>query len=1812
MICERVRKVTNVYKTTPDREVHTMKKNTVRILALVLVALMCLSLIPLAAHAEGHVHFYEPTTIAPTCAQNGYVQMICEACGDGGEILSWIPPTGEHSFIPVEDEEYLIEEGDCTHPYQYWKSCSVCKQSAEEAYGLAIDKLVEELNARKQSGEQADWETVAKDRVLLLDERYKFSAGGEGHHIVHVDHQEATCTSDGWKDYTYCDVCNEYFNYEAIPAKGHRWTEFKVTKAATCTEPGSQERVCEVCDEKEVQVIPALGHTWTAFKVTKAATCTEDGSQERTCTVCGYKETQVIPAAHKFGEFVVIEEPTCYATGTQEHTCAVCGYKETESIPAAHKWGEFVVIEEPTCFSTGAKQRVCSECGETEVEWIDMAHKYENGVCVFCGAAQPADEKTVSESAAFKTEEPVEEPVEEIAALDNIIYISFDGNGATSGSMEAQAFEPGTSQNLSPNAFEKTGYRFVGWDYMADGSGWGEKPLYDGAEVKLSDNMTLYAQWAEDPEANTAALAAGETLALEANGLTISFNANGGKGDMEPLDIPSSDEGGVYLTPNQFVHDEVVVDKDGKVVVDKDGTLAAIVFTGWNTQADGSGKYFEDKQFVSANDFTSYDTDVTLYAQWVAVQVIFDANGGSGSMDNQFISSEKYELRENTFTSPEKKDTYKFTGWDTDPNGQGQHFDDRQPVSTADIPATIVLYAQWKRNILVTYQSNVDSGSGKKSYAEPMKYPGDSITIKTLDETGIPTKANRIFIEWNTKRDGSGDSYKPGDTMVLTEDKEVTPSRIMLYAQWGFEVNFDPNGGVGSMDPIKAIENKELDLSEDAINQYSREDYYFASWNTLKDGTGKSYADGATIPASDMTGPFTLYAQWKSANIKVSFDANGGTGTMEPQEGRINVDLSLNPNSFARSKYIFTGWNIQKDGSGKTYADAATIPGADIKDDITLYAQWEKAITVTFDPNGATGGVMEDQYGTFSTPLELKANSFTKDGYNFDGWNTKADGTGTDYEDKATIPASAMTEDITLYAQWDKKTFTVMYNKNASDATGTMSNKEFEKDKDATLDANKYKLDDYTFNGWNTKADGTGTSYKDKEKIPAGKIKDDTITLYAQWIQNVFTVSFDANGGSGSMDSQKVEKNKKITLEKNNDQITKVKSTFMGWNTKADGSGTDISDGATITVTENIKLYAQWAYAITFIGNGETGGSMDPQIIKEEDLGKTVLINANTFTRTNYTFDHWNTEPDGSGDSYANQGEITPTGSVKLYAQWIKTSFSVNYERNGGGGAKMTPNTISKGATGTVKENAYNAPDSTKIFSGWQTADGKIFQPGDSIESDDVPSDITLYAIWRDKLTVWFYPGAGDGTAGPREVPKGGDVKLPSASSLGYTAPAGQTFAGWQIEGEDKLYRSGETYVFNTEKKVVAQWGDTITITYDPNGATASSRKLQRVAKNNPIKLASMEQIGYTHAGYEFKGWALTASAKEERWEDAATIEEGFSADTVLYAVWEQHIFTGVVTISGSQSIGEDIGYVGETLTATVTGEKVFTNFSYQWMRDGVAIDGATAETYAPTSADFNCIITCDVTANDAIEGKTKTSINHKYIYIDTSDKNIVNNGQAETDYVYGVYQGMYYSVNNGAKQPVTLTNGGVFPVTQQGIYRFFTDASSNTPVAVVTVYNWWTVGYSLSTGSGSDSSGSGSVTFKRGSTTLSSSTTIRDSAGNIILQPYTLSGYTNVWIVRADAGITDITMNVKPSSGSYGHVALNNGSYDSSSSERTISLGTITQPMLYQVVFNKSSSSPRTADMSHLGLWSALCLTSFVGAATILGSARKRKQDQA
>ena len=145
-----------------------------------------------------------------------------------------------------------------------------------------------------------------------------------------------------------------------------------------------------------------------------------------------------------------------------------------------------------------------------------------------------------------------------------------------------------------------------------------------------------------------------------------------------------------------------------------------------------------------------------------------------------------------------------------------------------------------------------------------------------------------------------------------------------------------------------------------------------------------------------------MYAQWKPV---VSFDANGGNGTMPDQTAKARTTLALN--TFTRPGYVFDGW---RDAGGVWWPDGAgfNFPPSGPH---TMYAQWKPVEVVTFDANGGTGS-MPDQVEP--SAAALTANAFTRTGYQFNGWATDPAG-GRNYADGASYPFTAS---ATLYARW--------------------------------------------------------------------------------------------------------------------------------------------------------------------------------------------------------------------------------------------------------------------------------------------------------------------------------------------------------------------------------------------------------------------------------------------------------------------------------------------------------------------------------------------------------------------------------------------------------------------------------------------------------------------------------------------------------------------------------------------------------------------------------------------------------------------------
>lgn len=233
----------------------------------------------------------------------------------------------------------------------------------------------------------------------------------------------------------------------------------------------------------------------------------------------------------------------------------------------------------------------------------------------------------------------------------------------------------------------------------------------------------------------------------------------------------------------------------------------------------------------------------------------------------------------------------------------------------------------------------------------------------------------------------------------------------------------------------------------------------------------------------------------KKIKYTVKFHANGGTGTMDKLSCTYGTSKKLTANAFKRKGYTFTGWNTKKDGSGTAYKNKASVKNLTSTNNktITLYAQWKaRKYTISYQLNGGknnknnpTGYTIRSKKITFQKP--------TRKGYTFVNWYRDAQ-----FKTKKTIIPSGSTGSMTLYAKWKANTYKVKFHANGG--KGKMSTISCTYGMSKKLKANAFKRSGYKFVGWNTKANGKGTTYKNKASIKnLSSVKGKTVTLYAQW-----------------------------------------------------------------------------------------------------------------------------------------------------------------------------------------------------------------------------------------------------------------------------------------------------------------------------------------------------------------------------------------------------------------------------------------------------------------------------------------------------------------------------------------------------------------------------------------------------------------------------------------------------------------------------------------------------------------------------------------
>jgi uncharacterized repeat protein (TIGR02543 family) len=268
----------------------------------------------------------------------------------------------------------------------------------------------------------------------------------------------------------------------------------------------------------------------------------------------------------------------------------------------------------------------------------------------------------------------------------------------------------------------------------------------------------------------------------------------------------------------------------------------------------------------------------------------------------------------------------------------------------------------------------------------------------------------------------------------------------------------------------------------------------------------------------------------------------------------------------------------------------------------------------------------------------------------------------------------------------------------------------------------------YTFNGWNTQADGSGTHYN----VGATYNLVANATLYAEWTPIVYTITYQGNGStSGSAPTATTgNSGSTVNVASTSGTLARTGYDFTAWNTAANGSGTPYSLSDPITLNGNVTLYAQWvelSYEITFDENGSDNGSTPSSI---NGFGtKTLPTNSGLLVKTGYIFRGWNTQADGSGTRYLVSTTYNLIGDVTLYADWTLIP-AVIYSANGATGG-TTPNDIPAGSPITIDPNTGNLIRAGFRFLGWNTqpdGSGTRYAAG---MTPILPEGTTLYAEWQ-------------------------------------------------------------------------------------------------------------------------------------------------------------------------------------------------------------------------------------------------------------------------------------------------------------------------------------------------------------------------------------------------------------------------------------------------------------------------------------------------
>lgn len=525
-------------------------------------------------------------------------------------------------------------------------------------------------------------------------------------------------------------------------------------------------------------------------------------------------------------------------------------------------------------------------------------------------------------------------------------------------------------------------------------------------------------------------------------------------------------------------------------------------YTGSKTdfKTDGSGWSIQSSSWAKGE--TSRTGKLLYVSQYYTVTYTDGING-------EVFADQSYTVRLGkatpAFNGSTVRPGYNFLGW--------------EPAVAETVTADVTYVAQWEAKGPNTLRYNANGGPDEEDVVTTDEA---SIVIKE----DVPNYPGFDFKGWNTQANGKGTSYKAGDTVSFTavhNEEEIT-----LFAQWKSRpantIYYNANGGEGG--PVNNFSNAIYATVQTGVP--TRVGYTFVCWNTESDGSGDSYKGGDKyyFTAAHNGEKVTLYAQWKANDYTLSRDSNGGdeladvTVTMGQPYGDAIV-------ASPRAGYTEDGWFLIVDD---------TVRGTEIKADTEVAMPDNHRIFLKRSIAPVTVTVSEDitkDYDGEEIVLTASAEEYTglryayqwyKDGEVLAGKNDKTltlDGNVADsgvYTVKLTVTnaqdSGVITENDAVSTEAEAKVVvnkinnSLTYNYNGADEKdSTVETIE----STITVDADKeITRKGYDFLGWNTKADGTGDSYKSGDELTFADNGNggEAVTLYAQWKGKEYKLTF--------------------------------------------------------------------------------------------------------------------------------------------------------------------------------------------------------------------------------------------------------------------------------------------------------------------------------------------------------------------------------------------------------------------------------------------------------------------------------------------------------------------------------------------------------------------------------------------------------------------------------------------------------------------------------------------------------------------------------